>query len=177
MPGRRVAGIAAGGFGFGASGYGVGGGGTGWGTIGEGSYGTLGKGSGASVGYGGGAGMLRAAVAAVPTVSIGAPSSATGSLDKQIIRRYVRRQLNQIQYCYDTRLLPRRTLAGTLTVHFTIGESGRVAAVTADGLGDAEVEACVAAVIKAIEFPRPGDGGLIQINYPFAFHPAREPSP
>lgn len=175
-----VAGIAAGArsFGYGASGYGVGGGGVGWGTIGVGHYGTIGKGSGESVGYGagGGAGMLRAAVAAVPTVSIGAPVTA-GSLDKPIIRRYVRRQLHQIQYCYDKRLMARPDLAGTLTAHFTIDGNGRVVAATAEGLGDAELEACVAGVIRAIEFPRPDGGGVIQVNYPFECHPGKEPSP
>jgi hypothetical protein len=171
-----VAGIAAGGS-YGAIGYGIGGGGTGWGTIGFGSYGTIGHGSGEGVGYGGGAGVLRATAAAVPTVSIGAPVLAAGSLDKPIIRRYIRRQLNQIQYCYEKRLMSRPSLAGTLTVHFTISGDGPVVAATANGLDDAEVEACVAGVIKAIEFPRPDGGGTVQVNYPFEFHPAKEPSP
>jgi Ca-activated chloride channel homolog len=176
-----VAGIAAGGagsFGYGASGYGVGGGGVGWGTIGVGHYGTIGKGSGTSVGYGdgGGAGMFRAAVAVVPTITIGAPVAAAGSLDKSIIRRYIRRQLNQIQYCYEKRLMSRPNLSGTLTAHFTIGGDGRVVAATADGLDDAELQACVAGVVKAIEFPRPDGGSAVQINYPFEFHPAKEPS-
>ncbi len=169
-----VAGIAA----AGGAGYGIGGGGTGWGTIGLGSYGTIGKGSGTSVGDGAvsGAGMLRAAVTAAPIVTIGAPVAAAGSLDKPIIRRYVRRRLNQIQYCYEKRLRSRPDLAGTLTAHFTIDGNGRVIAATADCLGDAEVEACVTGVIQAIEFPRPSGGGAFQVNYPFEFHPAKEPS-
>jgi hypothetical protein len=52
-----------------------------------------------------------------------------------------------------------------------------VVAATAEGLGDAELEACVAGVIRAIEFPRPDGGGVIQVNYPFEFHPGKEPSP
>ena len=172
-----VAGIAAGGYGT-MSGYGIGGGGTGWGTIGVGHYGVIGKASGTSVGYGdGGAGTLamRGAVATIPEVAIGAPVAA-GSLDKAIIRRYIRRHLAQIQYCYERRLLARRALAGTIATHFTISGAGRVIAATADGMGDAEVEACVAGVVKAIEFPAPDGGGVVQVNYPFAFHPAREPS-
>lgn len=73
--------------------------------------------------------------------------------------------------------MARPTLAGRLTAHFTIDGDGRVVAATADGLDDAEVEACVAGVIQAIEFPRPDGGGTVQVNYPFEFHPAREPSP
>lgn len=174
-----VAGIAAGGgFGYGVvSGYGIGGGGTGWGTIGLGSYGTIGHGSGTGVGYGGSAGVLRVAAPAMPTVSIGAPVYLAGSLDKTIIRRYVHRHLNQIQYCYEKRLMSRPNLTGTVTTHFTIDGDGRVVAATADGLGDAEVEACMAGVIQAIEFPRPEGGSTVQVNYPFELHPAREPSP
>jgi Ca-activated chloride channel family protein len=170
-----VAGIAAGGV-YSVSGYGVGGGGTGWGTIGLGSYGTLGTGSGTSVGHGYSVSAGRAAVA-IPTVTIGAPTLAADEIGKPVIRRYVRRQLNQIRYCYDKRLISRPTLAGTLTVHFTIRDNGRVVAATADGLGDAEVEACVAGVIQAIEFPRSDGGGVVQINYPFELHPGKEPSP
>lgn len=147
-----VAAIAAGSTassGYGASGYGIGGG-------------------------GGSAGVPRAAVATV-LVAIGAPMS-TGSLDKRIIRRYVHRRLHPIQYCYEKRLMSRPNLAGTVTTHFTIGGNGRVVAATADGLGDAELEACITGVIQAIEFPGLGGGSAIQVNYPFEFHPAREPS-
>src|SRR5512147_1602155 len=92
----------AGGFGFGRSGFGPGGGGTGWGTIGTGRYGTIGHGSGTGSGYGvgGGRGGMRGRTAAVPTVSIGQPN-AQGDLDKAIIRRYIKRNQQKIQYCYE----------------------------------------------------------------------------
>jgi Ca-activated chloride channel family protein len=174
-----VAGIATnhqGGFGYGIAGFGAGGGGAGWGTIGTGHYGTIGHGSGTGAGYGvaGGHLSLRAAAPAVPIVVIAAPL-VVGSLDKTIIRRYVRRQIEKIQYCYDKRLLGHPQLAGTLTVHFTIGPDGRVAAANADGMHDAELETCVADVIKAIEFPRSENGGVVQVNYPFTFQSAEAP--
>ena len=86
-----------GGFGFGRSGFGPGGGGTGWGTIGTGRYGTIGHGSGTGSGYGvgGGRGGMRGRTSAVPTVSIGQPN-AQGDLDKAIIRRYIKRNIQKI---------------------------------------------------------------------------------
>ena len=36
---------------------------------------------------------------------------------------------------------------------------------------DPNVAKCVAAVIKAIEFPKPKGGGGVQVNYPFTFAP------
>jgi hypothetical protein len=163
------AGEASGGFGFGRSGFGAGGGGTGWDTIGTGRYGTIGHGSGTGQGYGvgGGRGGLRGRTAAVPSVSIGQPTSS-GDLDKAIIRRYINRNLAKIQYCYEKQLLAKPTLAGTVQTQFFITPAGIVASSTGNGV-DPEVSSCVADVIKNIEFPKPKGGGSVQVNYPFIF--------
>ncbi|MBA3540958.1 MAG: hypothetical protein H0T79_15205, partial [Deltaproteobacteria bacterium] len=115
-----------GGFGFGRTGFGPGGGGTGWGTIGTGRYGTIGHGSGTGSGYGTSRrGGMRGRSAAVPSVSIGQPA-AQGDLDKAIIRRYVKRNIQKLQYCYEKELLNQPKLAGTSTAAFTIGVDGLV---------------------------------------------------
>lgn len=157
------AGDLGGGLGFGRSGFGPGGGGTGWGTIGTGRYGTIGHGSG--YGVGGGRGGMRGRTTAVPTISIGQPN-AQGDLDKAIIRRYVKRNIQKIQYCYEKQLLAKPTLAGTVQTQFFIAPSGQVASATAAGV-DPDVAACIATVLKSIEFPRPKGGGGVQVNYPF----------
>jgi hypothetical protein len=161
-----------GGFGFGRSGFGPGGGGTGWGTIGTGRYGTIGHGSGTGSGYGvgGGRGGMRGRSSAVPTVAIGQPS-AQGDLDKAIIRRYIKRNIQKITYCYEKQLLAKPTLAGTVATQFFITPNGTVAQSTGSGV-DPEVANCVADVIKGIEFPKPKGGGGVQVNYPFTFRPA-----
>jgi pSer/pThr/pTyr-binding forkhead associated (FHA) protein len=164
------AGEMQGGFGYGRSGFGPGGGGTGWGTIGTGRYGTIGHGSGTGEGYGvgGGRGGLRGRTAAVPTVSIGQPSSQ-GDLDKAIIRRYIKRNIQKIQYCYEKQLLANPTLSGTVQSQFFITPNGTVASSTGSGV-DSTVANCVADVIRNIEFPKPKGGGGVQVNYPFIFH-------
>jgi pSer/pThr/pTyr-binding forkhead associated (FHA) protein len=166
------AGEMNGGFGFGRSGFGPGGGGTGWGTIGTGRYGTIGHGSGTGSGYGvgGGRGGMRGRTSAVPSVSIGQPS-AQGDLDKAIIRRYIKRNIQKIQYCYEKELLAKPGLNGTVATQFFITPNGTVASSTGTGV-DPNVASCVAGVIKAIEFPKPKGGGGVQVNYPFTFHPA-----
>ena len=166
------AGEMEGGFGFGRSGFGPGGGGTGWGTIGTGRYGTIGHGSGTGSGYGvgGGRGGMRGRTSAVPTVSIGQPSSQ-GDLDKAIIRRYIRRNLQKIQYCYEKELLAKSNLAGTVSTNFFITANGNVSSSSGTGV-DPEVANCVANVIRGIEFPKPKGGGGVQVNYPFTFRPA-----
>lgn len=166
------AGEMNGGFGYGRSGFGPGGGGTGWGTIGTGRYGTIGHGSGTGSGYGvgGGRGGMRGRTAAVPTVSIGQPN-AQGDLDKAIIRRYIKRNIQKITYCYEKQLLAKPGLSGTVSTQFFITPNGNVATASGSGV-DPEVANCVADVIKGIEFPKPKGGGGVQVNYPFTFRPA-----
>ena len=166
------AGEMNGGFGFGRSGFGPGGGGTGWGTIGTGRYGTIGHGSGTGSGYGvgGGRGGMRGRSSAVPTVSIGQPN-AQGDLDKAIIRRYIKRNIQKITYCYEKQLLAKPGLSGTVSTQFFITPNGNVASSSGSGV-DPEVANCVADVIRGIEFPKPKGGGGVQVNYPFTFRPA-----
>lgn len=154
-----------------------GGGGTGWGTIGTGRYGVIGQGSGTGSGYGvgGGRGGMRGRTTGVPTAKIGQPA-VQGDLDKAIIRRYIKRNIQKLQYCYEKELLQTPTLKGTVTADFTIGVDGLVSASTASGIGNTNVETCIAAVIKAIEFPKPKGNGPVTVKYPFMFQPADPPA-
>lgn len=165
------AGEMAGGFGFGRSGFGPGGGGTGWGTIGTGRFGTIGHGSGTGSGYGIGSGRggMRGRQSAVPSVRIGQPQSV-GDLDKAIIRRYIKRNIQKITYCYEKQLLASPGLEGTVNTQFFISPNGTVTTANASGV-NGEVASCVASVIKGIEFPKPKGGGGVQVNYPFNFRP------
>jgi hypothetical protein len=140
--------------------------GSGWGTIGTSRYGTIGSGSGSGYGRGG----LRGRSSPVPTVSVGQPQ-ATGDLDKAIIRRYIKRNIQKLEYCYEKQLLAKPTLKGTVTATFEIASSGLVTSSTAEGV-DPEVSECIAAVIKDIEFPKPKGGGVVEVKYPLTFRPA-----
>jgi hypothetical protein len=133
--------------------------GYGFGTIGTGRYGTLGSHTG---GIGG-------VPAGAPTVRIGQPN-ATGDLDKAIIRRYIKRNIAKITYCYEKQLLVNDKLAGTVSTEFFIDPTGKVATASARGVDD-EVGQCIAKVIKDIEFPKPKGGGGVLVRYPFTLSP------
>jgi hypothetical protein len=109
---------------------------------------------------------LRDHLKAVPY--IGTPVTSTPTYDKSIVRRYIRRHLNEISYCYEKQLLAHPNLGGEVNATFFIGPKGAVQTSTGTGF-DGEVTSCLAGVIKTIEFPPPGDGG-VQVNYPFHFH-------
>ncbi|MBA3455371.1 MAG: AgmX/PglI C-terminal domain-containing protein, partial [Deltaproteobacteria bacterium] len=165
------AGEQSGGFGFGHSGVGPGAGGTGWGSIGTGRYGTIGDdhgtGAGYGVGTGGGVGGMRSRTSAAPSVSIHQPT-IQGDGDRAIIRRYIKRNILKIQYCYERLLIAKPGIEGGLAVRFMIRETGVVGAAKAEGV-DPEVSTCVADVIAAIHFPRPRGGGAVEVLYPFVF--------
>jgi hypothetical protein len=152
---------------------GSGGGGTGWGTIGTGRYGTIGHGSGSGgYGVGGGGGGMCGRVSAIPTISIGQPTTSGGDLDKAIIRRYIKRNVQKLTYCYEKELLAKPGISGTVNTKFTIEPSGSVSSSTAKGFGNQNVDTCIAAVLHGIEFPKPKDGKAVDVSYPFTFRPS-----
>jgi hypothetical protein len=161
-------------FGYGRSGFGLGGGcsqppcgiigtPTGYGKIGLGKF----SGSGWDGGLGGRPGMKRH-TAQVPHPTLGR-ATAVGGLDKAIIRRYIKRNVEKIAYCYEKQLLAHPGIEGTVSIQFFISPDGSVKSSNGTGF-DGEVASCVAGVVSAIEFPRPDGGGGVQVNYPFTFH-------
>jgi TonB family protein len=161
-------------------GSGAGGGGTGERTLGLGGFGTLGKyggdgpGTGPGRGYGTGVGTLAKRQPKTPEILIGDGHVQGGTLDKEIIRRIVRRHLNEVKYCYDQALAKQPKLDGRIVVKFTIAGTGQVLAsfIQSTTLGSPAVEMCVANAVKRWDFPAPRQGGLAIVSYPFTFSPA-----
>ena len=145
--------------GLGLSGIGRGGGGSGEGTIGLGGIGTIGKGGGGSgAGYGTGHGRLGSRRTAPRLVQGNA--NVQGALDKEIIRRVIRRHVNQFRYCYQRRLVGNPNLEGKVATRFTISPSGDVTTVQDAGstMPDRDVTTCVQRVFKRMRFPEPKGG-------------------
>lgn len=101
------------------------------------------------------------------------PSPSTGYLDEGAVRATVGRRLGAIKACYERELRRTPTLAGRVTVAFTVGAIGRVtrARVTQNTLGASEVGTCVARQFRAMRFPSPTNGD-VTFRYPFIFAPA-----
>jgi len=160
--------------GLGLLGTGTGGGGTGEGTLGLGNIGTIGKSSGGGngSGYGRGAGGLGGRRARAPDVIPG-QANVRGSLDKEIIRRIIRRHVNEVKYCYQQELTNHPSLGGRVVVQFTIAASGQVIASVLQNstLGNARVESCIVQAVRRWEFPYPLGGGLVIVSYPFVLTP------
>ena len=164
----------SGGFGgLGLRGTGKGGGGTGD-TIGIGGIGTKGRGGGTGS-YGTGVGVLGGK----QSTDIGIASSdpvVMGSLDKELIRQVIRRNIGQIRFCYESLLNRYPKLAGKVPVKFVITESGTVASSQPSGStsGNAELDSCVAGRVRTFVFPKPKGGGVVIVTYPFIFKASGE---
>lgn len=125
--------------------------------------------AGAGIGTGYPGPGMRGRRMVVPVTKLG-QATVVGDLDKNIIRRYLRRNLQKMQYCYEKQLVTKPQLAGTVTASFTIKTDGRVAGMKATGI-DADVSKCIGDVIAAIEFPKPKGTGDVKVTYPMTFEP------
>lgn len=141
------------------------------GIIGAGRYGTIGNGQHAGDNWNGGIGGTglrgHGHTPTPPGTVIGRPTSG-GGLDKAIIQRYIKRNRNKFEYCYEHELLAKPGIEGAVSIDFFIGPTGTVQQAAGAGF-DPTVASCVAGIVKNIEFPRPTDGGGVQVHYPFNF--------
>jgi TonB family protein len=157
--------------GLGLRGTGRGGGGLGQGTIGMGNFGTIGRGGGRGAGeggYGRGVGGFRGRAGGVPQVRSGG-AEVRGSLSKEVIRRVVRRHINEVKFCYEQQLNARPDLQGRVTTKFVISPTGSVqsAMVGSSSLRNEAVESCIVRAVRRWTFPAPDGGGVVVVNYPF----------
>ena len=102
------------------------------------------------------------------------PIESVGSLSKEVIRRVIRRHLNEVRYCYERQLGAQPDLAGRVTVSFIIAPTGAVqsSGVRSSTLGNAGVDNCIARAARRWSFPQPEGGGVVAVNYPFVLSPA-----
>lgn len=149
------------------------------GSLGQGSgegigYGDVGHGSGTGDGFGsghgagGGAGTGMRPRTPGPTISLGQPTIGAGGLDPVIVRRYLKRNFQKLQYCYERALLAKPGLAGTVVVTFTVSAEGPVTKADATGV-DPDVSSCMAMVIKDLELPKAQQA--FDVRYPIEAKP------
>lgn len=95
-------------------------------------------------------------------------------LEKDVVMAVIRRHQNEIKYCYESRLSQRPSLAGKISVTWTIDGSGAIAdaQVAESGVDDPMVEACMLERIRRWKFPEPRGGGVVVITFPWVFRAA-----
>ena len=156
--------------GLGTRGSGLGGGGSAdlsiSGALARGAY--TGQASADSSGFG----ELRPRLRAGDAVETG-EVSVMGSMDRTLISDIVRRNIAGIRYCYQRELTKDPSLAGRVTMKFTIAADGTVSAaeVSSSTLANAATEQCLVHRFYAMTFPVQSGGGEMIVNYPLIFSP------
>ena len=152
--------------------------GQGMGRLGEHNLGMV---TGAGVGGGGAEPEPMAAAsapAAVPTIArepeirvrVG-DTEVMGALSRDIIRRVMRRHRRGFQHCYERELQADPSLAGRVSVRFTIDPTGSVqsAQVQECTLDNSAVESCVVGQVRRMQFPAPDGGGIVVVTNAWVF--------
>ncbi len=154
--------------GLGSRGGGLGGGGS---AEGLGGLGTKGIGSGKS-GYGTGGGNFGAKGEG-GIGRVGGDPIILGSLDRALIDEVIKRNMNQIRYCYQRELTKNPSLGGKIVIKFTIAKDGSVSAASTKTttMNNSAVESCIVGRFMRMQFPQPKGGGIVIVSYPFIFSP------
>ncbi|MBW2734392.1 MAG: TonB family protein [Deltaproteobacteria bacterium] len=109
----------------------------------------------------------------LPPIGVGIPT-IRGALDRSIVRRYIRQNIQQFKYCYTRSLQQNAKLQGRVVVKFIIAGTGQVtlSKVQRSTMGHASTEQCLAQAMRRITFPKPQGGGIVVVSYPFVFRSA-----
>jgi outer membrane biosynthesis protein TonB len=92
-----------------------------------------------------------------------------GGLDKDIIRRIVRRHVPRFRYCYEKELARDPKLTAKAVPKFTIAHDGSVVSASlTPSTGRPTLDACLLAALRTMRFPS-FDGGVVVVSYPLIF--------
>ena len=103
----------------------------------------------------------------------GGDVGGSGDFDSALVVKQIKRRLRAITRCYESELRKNPTLAGKITVQFTIQERGNVtgAKVVENTMGSPAVGNCVTKTVARFRFNPGPEGGSVTFKYPFVFQP------
>lgn len=109
----------------------------------------------------------------IPTASGGEPV-VLGELSPDVISAVLKRNMNQVRYCYQRELTKDPDLGGEIVVKFVIASDGTVSQSTIQSttMHNDAVESCINARILRMQFPEPKGGGIVIVTHPFTFFDA-----
>jgi len=101
-------------------------------------------------------------------------TTVSGSCERAVIGKTIGRHANEVRNCYEVELNRLPSLAGKVSVSFTIDPAGAVseASVFQSTLDSPGVEQCILSRVRRWKFPEPKGGGVCVINYPWVFKAA-----
>lgn len=148
------------------------GGGSGSGQQGLGALSNRG-GPGATASQGEGKGPTERVVHGKTDLGSGGDIGGSGDFDSALVVAMIKQRIGAIRACYERELKQNPTLAGKVTIQFTIEQQGNVSGVKVNenSTGSDAVGQCVANAIQRFRFNPGPEGGSVTFSYPFVFAP------
>ena len=144
---------------------------------GERTYGISGVQTKGGSGFGNkGSGDGLGGKANVRVVPGGDGESFVGVMDKDAIRRVVKRNLAQLKNCYERLAQRRRESSGRVELGWDIHSGGRVGSVkiVSSQIKDQKMLNCMKLRLASWRFPDPPEGVIGEVTYPFVFALSRQ---
>lgn len=98
------------------------------------------------------------------------PEMSSVGLDKELVRRIIRRHATEANYCYSLHG-NKSALREQINVRFVVGPTGAVTKSEIQSMSpqpNKNLATCLADAVKRWEFPKPHNA-LVEISYPFVF--------
>jgi TonB family protein len=146
---------------------------TGGGASNVAGLGSLARKEGTTQAVGEGGAVTERKVAGSVKTERGDEVGGSGEFDANLVVQTIKTRLRAIQMCYEQQLRRNPTLAGKVTIEFTIQPRGNVTDVHVkdNTTGDAAVGTCVANTVSLFRFNPGPEGGSVTYSYPFVFAP------
>jgi TonB family protein len=146
---------------------------TGGGTSGVAGLGSLARKEGTTAAASEGGAVTERKVSGSVKSEKGDEVGGAGEFDSNLVVSTIKTRLRAIQMCYEQQLRRNPTLAGKVTVEFTIQPRGNVTDVKVkdNTTGDSAVATCVANTVGLFRFNPGPEGGSVSYSYPFVFAP------
>lgn len=117
--------------------------------------------------------VLWGALALAGSKYVVSPSTADGSVARELIQKVVKAHRVEIRFCFEAALSREPGLAGKILVDFTIGRDGKVTEAGIETkqttLLQREVQQCIISAVSTWQFPKPEGDGVVRVSYPFVF--------
>ncbi|MBS1151736.1 MAG: domain/TonB protein [Myxococcaceae bacterium] len=104
-----------------------------------------------------------------PTKEAAAELAVQGALDQELIRKVVLSNQAQVRACYEKVLAGFPKLDGKVSLKFSISADGSVRSAVAESTSNLELSGCISDRVKTWVFPKPREGGVVVVTYPFTF--------
>jgi C-terminal processing protease CtpA/Prc len=110
-------------------------------------------------------------LAIILLLSISGHADESNSIDKEAVRKIIRKNLASFKKCYDNEVNDNPDIGGKVVLSWDISDTGelKTANIKSSDLKNLNAEECIVSTVKTLKFPEAAKGTTINVSYPFVF--------